>query len=554
MARKIDPKILSQVLDCVDGAWSVIVNDLLLCYGMVGGTKSKLAIALFDRVTRSIKLRKDPFEASHTKEKKGSIWSNPMRIEEIVSTCTSVASLEQSIQNYRRYLNELVEGNLFYRFGRSGHYAYTYERNVCSWACFSSGEAYVYPTLVKKILASESDLWLLFWNQSKNAGEASVLTLDGFTLEFAKFVDGLLDRLAPVAKAKCRRFDPREAPRLYLNEITGIVNDMDDFKGFAENATFDLSKLPASVAQKYHQTEHGKLGVEAVLADIIPEEEGGLAPKRKGAKRLTQRALLSIDRYIVEQSMEANTVSDANLSPKDSSRHMLSLLERKIKRIKGLPDNPNFVISKNPSAENFEWQKVVDSLTDANSLSNSFIREWVDWFVVNHMAKRDIDSKTILIRELHKTFIKFMSVRTQNSPDTVNSTIYEDMRRRYDGIEALEFLCLKYGFFLPYNFLHVKFGVREACLAYEDMFQRLDSLPDPVRRKNLSEMVRMTCSRSPRSYLLKVGSPMMMRLDEFLKKNACTFAELGVGFSADSDVSERAFWRKIVSENREPSN
>jgi hypothetical protein len=549
MAKKVDPKVLSNVLDCVDGTWSVIVDDLLLCYGMVGGTKSKLSIALFDKIARSIKLRA-PSDESQAKVKKGSIWSSPMKIEDIVSTCTSTSAITNNIQNYRRYLNELVDGNVFYRFGRSGHYAYTYERNVCSWSCFSSGESYVYPTLIKKILSSESDLWLLFWNHSKSVGDASVMTMDGFVIEFAKFVDGLLDKLPPVAKALCRKFDERESPRLYLSEIDGVISKMDDFKGFYENSSFDINKLPASVTSRYYQMCGGDAKKESAFLDIIPEEDGGRAPKRKAPNRINQRALFGIERHVVEKSIEANLTTDSSLNPMSNSRHLLSLLERRIKKIKGLPEDPHFVISKNLSSENREWQKLVDQLTIFGVISNSFIREWVDWFSVSVMPNKDIDSKTVLVAELYKTLSKFMAIRKKDHPDSDHSTIYEDMRKRYDGVEPVETLCMKYGLFLPYSFLHVKFGEKEACLVYEDMFHRLNEKPLPVRRNILAEIVRITYSRSQRTGMLKLDSPMMKRLDDFLTENACQSSDLGLSFSSDSDVAERAFWRKIANDNR----
>lgn len=545
MSTKIDPKTFSTLMDCSNGQFSMVQNNLNICYPMAGsGSVGKLAGSLFDSIIRSITLRGSvPYD--DTGSKKGSIWSNPMMFSDVLASCVKARSIRTSESSFRKHMKELLDGNIFYRFGKSGLYAYTYERHIFSWDCFSKGTAYVYPHTLMKIIRSRTDVWNLFWRVTKQ-GQPAVMTSMGFGIEFAKFIDGLANRMTPPAKKGCRNFDERENAELYLEEIAEYVNALNPFEGFEEYSSFDINELPATVMEEYL----GKCSKgDEVFADIIPVDDGGTAVRRAVRGR-SKRRLLGIETHVISKMSEANKLPDFALDPVNNPRHLMSLIERRVKRAKGLPTDPEYVISRNLNIEHNEWTKLRDKLLDANCLSNDFLRDWVDWFVMNKIAPRDIDSRIVFIKELRKTFLVFKAKHTMDTINDERSTIYDDLANRFDGITPVEEFCKKYGYIIVYNFLHDKYGKKEADDVYTSFVERAKSMDEPLRKSLLVSIVRTTRSYSnERGKFDKSYTSVVNGLYALLIENDCDPITLGLHFRNSKSTSEYSFWRKIGHES-----
>lgn len=477
MASTIPVTMIKSWFDMSDGNFSIIQNNLMLCYNFVGGVKGKIAIVLFNRITGSV-----CFEKVETQEKIlriGSLWSNPLTISDILCDCFSEFDSKQKYNstknNYVSYLKDLLNNGVFFRFGKNNFYSYTYEKNIFSWGYMCSGESYVYPQTVKKLIASEDDLMKLFWN-SKKPDFSYVMTLDEFTSSFAVFVDEIVCRLPPQTKNKFRRFDKsKESARLYINETKRILLDTEDFEGYKESSTFEIRRLPITMQEKIKS--------EKDFDELIPEEEfSGYKPK---IQKVAKSKL-----YVIQKRFSKfetlSKVDDESLKVSEKSDHLISFFERRIKELKGITGS--CVIFKNVSKEYLACQELYDLVVNEKEEKENFIREWIQWYV-RQLSEKEIDGNYIAVRGLVKTFDNFKSMRRREHEEIGEfSSLYNDIEENIKNSFDLADVCRKFGLTLTYNYLCVTQGQREANAQFEHLLESLKTTVPESRRTIIWEM------------------------------------------------------------------
>ena len=534
MASTIPVTMIKSWFDMSDGNFSIIQNNLMLCYNFVGGVKGKIAIVLFNRITGSV-----CFEKVETQEKIlriGSLWSNPLTISDILCDCFSEFDSKQKYNstknNYVSYLKDLLNNGVFFRFGKNNFYSYTYEKNIFSWGYMCSGESYVYPQTVKKLIASEDDLMKLFWN-SKKPDFSYVMTLDEFTSSFAVFVDEIVCRLPPQTKNKFRRFDKsKESARLYINETKRILLDTEDFEGYKESSTFEIRRLPITMQEKIKS--------EKDFDELIPEEEfSGYKPK---IQKVAKSKL-----YVIQKRFSKfetlSKVDDESLKVSEKSDHLISFFERRIKELKGITGS--CVIFKNVSKEYLACQELYDLVVNEKEEKENFIREWIQWYV-RQLSEKEIDGNYIAVRGLVKTFDNFKSMRRREHEEIGEfSSLYNDIEENIKNSFDLADVCRKFGLTLTYNYLCVTQGQREANAQFEHLLESLKTTVPESRRTIIWEMQKATyCNRSNMCGLFDSENKVRLNFEKFFIEIHCTAEDFNLDVCSFPDVEEAAFWKR----------
>jgi len=516
-----------------DGNFSVIQNNLMLCYNFIGGVKGKIAISLFNRITGSV-----CFEKVETQEKIlriGSLWSNPLTISDILCDCFSEFDSKQKYistkNNYMLYLKDLIDNGVFFRFGKNNFYSYTYEKNIFSWGYMCSGERYIYPQTIKKLLASEDDLMKLFWN-IKKPDSSHIMTLDEFIISFAVFVDEIVCKLPPQVKNRLRKFDKsKESARLYINETKKILSATDDFEGYTESSTFEIRRLPLTMQEKITSQKD--------FREIIPEEEfSGYKPKiQKAAK---SKLYMIQKRFSKFESLEK--INDESLKISEKQDHLISFFDRRIKELKGITGS--CVIFKNVSKEYLACKELYDLVSSLNEEKENFIREWIQWYV-RQLKQEEIDGDYVAIRGLVKTFDRFSNIRRRERGEEEFSSLYNDIEETIKNSFDLADVCRKFGLTLTYNYLCAAQGQKEADAQFEHLLESLKNTVPESRRTIIWEMQKATyCNRSNMCGLFDSNNKIRLEFEKFFIEIHCTAEDFDLDVCSFPDVEEAAFWRR----------
>ena len=512
-------------------------NYVMSLNSIGGGTKvAMIAVALFNRVISNIM-----FTPKDEDRHKGSIWSNPITVKEIMCDCESSkiihgGKFETARSNYNKYLKELLDNNVFYRFGRQNFYIYTYEKEVFSWGYMSSGQSYVYPKTIKKILKSRTEMWSRLWNNSKLPGGGSVMSTESFQEDFWNLIEDLISKTPPPVKAKFTEMKRFSKVTSYKAHVERTIEDIADFEGYEEYNTFDEAMLPSSIVDKW--------------AELVPEEVRTNTPglPKTAAKVRTETSIHVINKHVIETLSEANRLHKDKLKTSKDGYHMLSYLERQVKSSMGITD-PDFIIFKNISLEVQNYKLLRDRLYIMGKLDESFLRDWVDWFVRNHAVNRDIGSKYVATIALAKTLNKF--IKRQRTPKTVsniNSSLYDEIRSFYTVGVSLEEACIKYGPFVIFSFMAVSFGLSEAKSMMNNMLDDLELMGQEHRYVKLVEMSTTMTSHPHRQGLMKEAAELLNKMIALLKKYNANPTKLGLKLKKGSDTIYDEYWRKIEYE------
>jgi len=534
--KDIEP--IRELLDCANGQFNLSQPNFTLCLNAIekGGVKAMVSVALFNRITSNVYLLK-----TEGKQKKGSVWSNPIPVEEIIMDCTSRKVLgEKGIAalkpNYSRYIAELIANNVFYRFGKNNFHVYTYEKEVFSWGYMNKKLAFVYPKTVKKLIASKTDLWNLFSHNHK-PGVNSSMMIGEFSERFAMFIDELVQKMPPKTKSRFRKYTKHYDASIYLYEVEAMLAKTDDFDGFDEYNSFDESMLPLSVEGKF--------------SELIPGEVKSNSSNAFGhQRRISEKSLFFINESLLAKIVAVNGLPEEQLHVSSDAYHLLSYLERKIKEKRGITD-PSLVIFKSLSKEQNQCAELFDRLTATDNRDDDFIKEWIKWFVINQTLDKDFDSSYVICRALLRTYNKFSkSYLIEMGDDKVVSVLYNSMKDKYSIDCTIEELCGQFGVWLSYNFLHVSYGEKEAIDLMLGMFEEISNEEGQKKRTRIETLLKATCSRPWEPGLVTRLHPITKAMDKMVSGNNCRLADLGLSPDRTTDAQHSAFWRKINDERK----
>lgn len=532
---------IREIFDLDDGKFSLVQNDLLLCYNFIGGVRGTIAVSLFNRIIRNVFFKK--FMINEEILRIGSLWSNPLTISEIMADCFSRFDSETRYKstknNYNTYITDLIDNKVFYKFGKNNFYAYTYEKNIFSWGYMCKDVSYVYPQTLRRLIKTEDDLFNLFWNVKKTGSDFYVMEMDEFVYNFACFIDQVIISMAPTVKNRFRRFDKvAESAKLYLDEIRSVLEKTKDFEGYEEDCMFQINLLPLSLQERFDASE------------ITPSEQNGSKPFKPILNKYRGSQLYAV-RKAMERTEEARDLSEGSLRVSEKPSHLISLLERKIKEIRGITGDK--VVIKNVVRETEACKSLYDLFVDYKLNKETFIREWIDWYVRNMEEK--ISADYIIITSLSKTFLKFKEEKEREEREKgAYSSLYENINDCFKKSIDIEQICRKYGLIFVYNYLWVTQGRKEAEAQFENLLFSLEAMLPQVQRSVLWEMQKAThCNRSRRCGYFDKDSLIKVKMGEFLVKTACTYKDFGLSSFDRPNSEEAAFWEKIKHEltNRE---
>lgn len=530
--NKIPVNIIRDAFDLDDGKFSLVQNDLLLCYNFIGGVRGTIAVSLFNRIISNVYLQ--TLKVDEEVLRVGSLWSNPITIHDVMSDSFSGFSSESKYRsaknNYNMYITDLLENKVFYRFGKNNFYAYTYEKNVFSWGYMCKDFSYIYPQTLKRLIKTEGDLWDLFWNVKKPGSESYVMELDEFMFNFASFIDDKIVYMAPSVKNLFRRFDKiSENARLYIDEIKKILENVDDFAGYEEDCMFNNQSMPISLQEKF--------------GELVPSDEKNYTHQKNNRSR---SQLYGVRRKLVKFK-EVENLEESELKVSENPEHLLSLFERRVKSIRGFEKDR--VVFKNIALECLACKELYDLLVGLKVNKESFIREWIDWYV-HHRLDIKINAGHVAINSMIKTFNEFSEKKSREESERgAYSSLYENIEDSFVKSVDIESICRKYGFVFVYNYLLVTQGRKEAESHFESLLLSLESMPAQTQKSALYDMQKAThCNRSRRCGFFDKDSEIKKKLGELMVKTCCTYKDFGLSVLERPNSEETAFWEKIKYE------
>jgi len=426
-------------LDLRNGQFSLVQNRLISCYNSIQGVRGTVSIALFNKIIETVYVKRD--KVIDVGDSYGSIWSNAFMIddiiEEIYGDFDDESKKKKVKDNLYIYIKDLLDNNLFYRFGSNNLYSYTYEKNIYSWGYFCNDKNHIYPYTIKKIINSQGCLWDIMSNSYKSYEKKNGMTPDDFLLKFKDLVISLIQKSPSCIFNTLIKENEFSSPKLFLSYIKETFNKLEDFYGY-EESRFDIKKIPQSIKKRIEMKD---------INSLLPKNQD-LLPIY-GRKNSKSKAYSIVAK--TKQLETLRNVSDDKLCVSNSSWHLMAFLERCINRRLGLNDSN--ILIKNLSLEKLQCDAIRDIIHDEPFNKESFLRDWCLWFSKKMNSKYISKSNFIASGLMSKTLNQFKDYYLGNDIKYFSSLFNEmkEFLKDEDIISLLE----KYGLYMSYNFCYV---------------------------------------------------------------------------------------------------
>ena len=197
-------------LYAIDGEKDVFFE----CLDAISGVKCRLAKTMYEIWRNDV-------------VQNGGIWSNPIRIEDIMSAMSnkfrdSNEAIVKSRNNYVRYVRELVASNVFHRCGRNNFYVYTFEKNILSWSYYSQFP-YLYPATLSVLSSSFSEYSKTYLLNKKHDKHK----MPPVHYDFAEFVEKMVNKTNPYVRIMLPKFSFEDG---YGKTTSSCIQYVDDIK------------------------------------------------------------------------------------------------------------------------------------------------------------------------------------------------------------------------------------------------------------------------------------------------------------------------------------
>lgn len=518
---------ITKPFEMENGAFSLVNVVFLLCLQNIPpGIKGRIAVALFCSIVQNVYS-----EGEENGQKRGSRWSPALSLENIIAMVESTPGDKKQFEymknNFRNYVNELLENNMFYRFGKTNHFCYFYEKNLLSWQYLWNKKAYVYPVTVKKLLDSIPDLWDFYWHDSDGD-----LSIGEFYFLLASMISDVVSRFHPSLRHKYKLFDKNsDNPIFYLKQISTLIQKEEDLSGLDSLSGFEFSRLPMSVQEKF--------------AEIIPDEsKEGSAGFKPSFNKTSRGALRRIRDVVMINYSKVRDLHEIALNVEGDPNHLLYYLEMSIKTIKRISDKDT-IIYKNIGAEKEICNRIHDALREEGVLTGAFIRSWIDWFVRDRV-ETEYNKNKLISSELLKSLKRYLQFYRKSE----ESIIFDDVNKMYMSDFSLEDACKKYGLHICYNFLFTKTGRKEADDEIDCLLSSIEKRDESTRKNVLFAIMSSTMSHGDQAYKINLDGQVYKKFKRLLDENGCSLLSSDMEYSpANEDVC--AFWRKVDHEYKQ---
>lgn len=520
-------------LDVRDGQFALVQSKILFLYNSLPGIRGQLAVSILTRIISSV----------YVSEGEGDVWSSVFSINDIIGDIYPSFSDKEHFENTKgnvfNYIKDLLNNNIFYRFGKNGNYSYTYEKNIFSWGYFCEDKSYVYPYTIKKILKTEKDLCNIMWHNEEDSDSR-----EKFPYEFSNFIYGLIQKTPDCVKDVLSPLEKdRGDARLYLDLLSKKLSKIDNFKG-VEKGTFKLSKLPMNIQNSFRDKK---------FSNIIPEDkEPGFSVRSTSIGKSKSYAI----RQIAKALEKANDMPENELELSKEPYHFLSFLERKIKTSCSL--HKDSTIYGRISAEKLSCSTLLDKTVGIED-REMFLRKWAVWFSENVKGKNIFDGDFVISKEMMKTYSIFkkeydkknnLSFLDEGAP---SSDIYSDLKNDVDSDMDILKLNLKYGIFKTYNYLSLTLNKDRCKELFLNFINEVKLMGEDDRKKYLSNVIISTVKdKMKESGLFAKDERIRSGINSLLEENKCLPKDLGLSFAKIPPTSCLNFWKRVeyVSNSR----
>lgn len=315
---------------------------------------------------------------------------------------TEGKNISNDISNLMVRLKDLDKNNIFYfwSYGKPKSYMFVIERDFGVWKDFNP-MANVPPKTIKKIMKVHSGMIDTRLALEKKCGRVASLK-DVEKSFFGKFLPRMILKMDKKHQSELPIWDGKELLSDYLSNFLSILNKIDDYDLFNEDATF-LDRLPSVLSSKIVEkrktnegtTKGGKnMNLEALEADLVPKNENIVIEKRKKSKR---------KKINHRESMKAKRTSFKGVDPFVSCNNFLRFYRE---YLRGHDASVKFYPVDNE--RNVATQVMDLLIKNGKNNDEDFLRSWINHFISTSLRGNNIrkKEKTSLL-SFKKTFSSY---------------------------------------------------------------------------------------------------------------------------------------------------
>jgi len=375
------------------GCYKLVNLYLQACYGAIKPERRAIIASTLFRLSfgdkRYAKVTDpnfDPVEENRIYNRSKITNADLLREIDPVKYGNGGISTAKNESDVNKVIRDLDADNIYYRFscGKPAFCIYVYEREIRCWRYFNSYGC-VIPKTLKKIILVSADM-IEVMNGFIQAGERNAnFDLSRVQDGFGNFINRLIWKMNPSVVAELPQWDDNKHIESYIEDLMAKLSGMGDYDGLEIHPDFEMN-IPPSVRGRLERLEKKYKSINAEVIPVKKLKELVPPSSKSNVGKLRRKKTKNVTKFPTMEKINKDEVEV------DDGRPALIGFES----INPFEDEPSFVrfyiyvVQAQNKTANIKFDttqaaRIIDKLSDCGRRDKSFLKAWIEWYVVNKL-------------------------------------------------------------------------------------------------------------------------------------------------------------------------